>query len=209
MASNAEAVADEPQALWGHAFAEQQGHENVLDVPVVAWAVSLKAGCADGWAFALGVREECLPRTARSTSAGALLFRAVCDGIAHIPRRTRGSHADFVLRGPEAGHDIRLDFATRAITTTFAMRAINSYTLRSRTRASASARSLSPTFAFPSSCCRAWRQCVSVRLEVVHPQAQAPLEAFPLGVGEECAPRTARSTSVGAFLLRAVCDGYP
>ena len=150
-----------------------------------------------------------MPRTARSTSAGALLFRAVCDGIAHIPRRTRGSHADFVLRGPEAGHDIRLDFATRAITTTFAMRAINSYTLRSRTRASASARSLSRTFAFPSSCCRAWRQCVSVRLEVVPPQARALLEAVPLGVSEECAPRTARSTSVGAFLLRAVCDGYP
>ena len=39
-----------------------------------------------------------------------------------------------------------------------------------------------------------------MRLEVVHPQAQAPLEAFPLGVGEECAPRMARSISVGAFL---------
>ena len=37
------------------------------------------------------------------------------------------------------------------------------------------------------------------------PQSQAPLEAFPLGVREECAPRTARSTSVGALLLRQSC----
>ena len=155
---------------------------------------------------------ECV-RSACQGLLGALPLARFCSGRCATEfctsRETRGSHADFVLRGPEAGHDIRPDFATRAITTTFAMRAINSYTLRSRTRASASARSLSRTFAFPSSCCRAWRQCVSVRLEVVHPQAQAPLEAFPLGVGEECAPRTARSTSVGAFLLRAVCDGYP
>ena len=130
MASNAEAVADEPQALWGHAFAEQQGHENVLDVPVVAWAVSLKAGCADGWAFALGVREECLPRTARSTSAGALLFRAVCDGIAHI----RGGPAAVTRTSSRADPKRDMTFARtypRFRATTFATRAINSYTLRS------------------------------------------------------------------------------
>ena len=35
------------------------------------------------------------------------------------------------------------------------------------------------------------------------------LEAFTLGASEECAPRMARSTSVGALLLRAVGDRIP
>ena len=47
-----------------------------------------------------------------------------------------------------------------------------------------------------------------MRLEVVPPQARALLEAVPLGVSEECAPRTARSTSVGALWLTAVCTEF-
>ena len=42
---------------------------------------------------------------------------------------------------------------------------------------------------------------------IARPQAEAPLEALLLGVSEECALGTARSTSAGLLPLRAVCDG--
>ena len=42
---------------------------------------------------------------------------------------------------------------------------------------------------------------------IARPQAEALLEALLLGVSEECALGTARSTSAGLLPLRAVCDG--
>ena len=82
--------------------------ENVLDVPVVAWAVSIKAGRADAWAFALGVM-----RSACQGPLGALLLARFCSGRCATEfctsRATHGSHADFALRGFEAIYDIRLD----------------------------------------------------------------------------------------------------
>ena len=44
-------------------------------------------------------------------------------------------------------------------------------------------------------------------LPEIRPQAEALLEALLLGVSEECALGTARSTSAGLLPLRAVCDG--
>ena len=42
-----------------------------------------------------------------------------------------------------------------------------------------------------------------------HPWSARRGRARSLGVSEECALRTARSTSAGALLLKAVCDGIP
>ena len=42
-----------------------------------------------------------------------------------------------------------------------------------------------------------------------HPWSARRGRARPLGVSEECALRTARSTSASALLLKAVCDGIP